>query len=362
VTVSITAPAAGTYQGTISISSDGTTNSPLSIPVALTVTSQGGQTFEGAVAAFVDAMAAKQQSCSKVSSYYIAMFRSSLNAHYAGMAAAVAAGRASFSQAEADRCVAALNAATCTQLETGSAGLSSCGNWVRGLVENGSACYAGAECASGWCKEDAACPGVCTAFTAHGASCSKGSDECGPGYLCEGSWMSATCVPETIGAAAGDPCGSSGCAAELFCNNGICANRGARDAACGASGECQPGLACDFGSRTCKPVVGVDQSCPAALCGMGLYCRASDSICREQALAGDDCTDPDSTFGVHCIDGSFCLGTTTKRCTNGTAATSATCEPSPTETTPASRICGPQADCIGSVCVAELTPPPSACY
>jgi hypothetical protein len=370
VTVSITAPAAGTYQGSISIGSTGATNTPLSVPVTLTVSAPGGgtATVGEAGVAIGDAITAKQESCTKASSYYLSMFRSYWDQQVAGVSAAVAAGRASYVKAQADACIAAINAATCTDLETTS-GPASCNLWVVGLVTNGNACYASGECASGWCNENAACPGACTAFTAHGAPCSQGSEECGSGYVCASSGLSSTCVAESFGAA-GQPCGNSGCAAGLFCNSGgTCAALLAAGAACsgGYSGECQAGLDCDPVSLTCRTLVGAGQSCGTGLlCGQGLYCRASDSTCRDQALAGQDCTDPASRYadGLHCVDGSLCLGATAKVCTIGTAGPGAPCVVSPTAATPATQICASGAYCggPGSTCLALTSQSPSACY
>jgi hypothetical protein len=368
VTVSITAPAAGTYQGAISVVSAGATNTPLSVPVTLTVSAPSGgtTTASGGGAAIGDALFAKDQSCSKVSNYYISMYRSYWDQHVAGVSAAVSAGRMSYSKSQADACTAAINAATCTDFES-TAGPTSCAQWVVGLVTVGNDCYGADECANGWCDSGASvCPGTCTAFTAHGAPCITNSDECGPGYVCDNG--SSTCVAETYGAV-GQPCGNSGCAAGLFCSSAnTCTARRAAGASCTGttSEECQVGLTCDPVGYTCKTLVGAGQSCATGVCGDGLYCSATGTICKEPALAGQDCTDPASRLGdpLNCVDGSLCLGSATKVCTNGTAGAGATCAASPTAATPAAQICAPNSYCggAGSTCVAYPTQPPSACY
>jgi hypothetical protein len=380
VTASLGALSAGTYQGTISIASAGATNSPLSIPVTLTVSAPAGgtSTIAGASVAIVDAYIAKEQSCKKESDYYLASLRAQLNQRYASYAVAVSAARATYVKSQAEACIVTIDAATCLEWNA-VVGTGACTLWVAGAVANGGTCYGTTECANGWCNETGGCPGVCTAFTAHGASCTTYSKECGPGYTCDNGASSPTCVADTLGAL-GQPCGlaagpvepTAGCQTGLYCSAAkTCEAQVSAGESCPRGpNSCQAGLTCDFSTGfTCEPLAGAGESCANAACGLYLYCSANGSICKALALAGQDCTEPASRFdnALRCVDGSFCLGGTIRTCTNGTAAEHQSCEPNPTVSTSPSLICSPNTYCwtppVGpSLCLAKPPVNATACY
>lgn len=337
----------------------------------------GTSTVAGAGQAIRDASLAKMKTCDKMSDYLIAGARALWDQRLASYAAAVSAGRATFVRSQADACIAALDAVTCAEWYARS-GTGACAPWLAGAVAIGGTCYAPLECTDGWCDESGGCPGVCTAFRAHGASCTTGSwaalhldsKECGPGYTCRNGSTSANCVADTLGAL-GQPCGTAGCQAGLYCAaGGTCEHQMPAGEPCRTGpSACEAGLTCDLFTRSvCEPLAGGGESCTNAACGPGFYCSANGSICKAQALAGQDCSESGSRLdAVGCVDGSFCLGGEVRTCTYGTAAIGTQCEAAPTPDTPPSSICNPDTYCITpplgpSACAAKPSQPVRACY
>jgi hypothetical protein len=363
----------------LSIESAGATNSPLWVPVTLIVSPLGGgtSTAEGAAVAISDAAVAKDQGCHEYGENHANHYRSELQQTFSYLTLSVAAGRASYVKSQADACIAWIDGATCAEWNYYDGTMPApCSTWVAGLVLNGDVCYQSAECSNGWCdlQTGGVCPGACSDFTAHGAGCSS-PDECGPGYLCDSA---RTCVATTTPPIAGQTCASMypRCAMGLYCDDYTthkCLARIPAGGTCRSSSDCQDGLGCDAVGMTgtCKTLVGSGGSCVNGVCGEGLYCSSnSGSICKDQPLAGQDCSDPGSTYGNgQCVDGSYCLGATTRVCTVGTAAPGAPCVNTPDSSTPAASICklpgycmydGVSSSCVGVSVGGAL--PPSACY
>lgn len=331
----------------------------------------GTSTAFGGATALVRAQLAKARSCTKLGDRLVAQEQAwAVDEWATNISSAVEAGRLSYDQARADACIAATYGASCEQLDFAQP--TACFGWVAGLVQEGGSCFSDRECAAGWCNTNA-CPGTCTAFVAAGSQCSA-REACGPGNVCSYIPASATntCAAATLGSAAGQPCGNwgPGCAAGLFCDGSrTCRERLPAGATCTQWYECQAGLGCDASypnTGICRPLAGPGESCAGAICGDGLYCGASGSICVEFPIAGEDCTDPALQGDLRCwVDGSYCLGTSQKTCTLGTAAVGAACEPYPTATTPASSLCVPGSWCTLnglSYACATGSYAPSACY
>ena len=138
--------------------------------------------------------------------------------------------------------------------------------------------------------------------------------------------------------------------------------------ACVAFDACRAGLDCGGWPKQRRLIVGGGASCAEYICPWGFYCSASaGTTCRVAPVAGQSCSDPGSTmYGgtLLCIDYSYCLGTTTKACTAGTAAPGGTCDPLPTSSSSASSLCQPGDRCAydagagGYRCVRDF----ASCY
>ena len=372
VTVRVTAPATeATFQGTLVIASPGASGSPVSITVSVTSTPAiDTSTPSAGASAVAAAFREASRSCFHVSDWVDATTRADDDAWAADFGSAVTAGRASYSEEEAAACVMAVQAATCEEVGFGPPA-PSCTAWHGGLVATGNACSDAVECAAGWCAFDATCPGTCTAFSAGGSGCSR-DVECGSGSFCDPD-LSA-CAAKPPPAAEGAPCaaGWPECALGLYCDRTgtpTCVPKLWAGEACVAFDACRAGLDCGGSPRQCRLIVGSGgASCAAYICPWGFYCSASaGTTCRVAPVAGQSCSDPGSTmYGgtLLCIDYSYCLGTTTKTCTAGTAAPGGTCDPLPTSSSSASSLCQPGDRCAydagagGYRCVRDFT----SCY
>jgi uncharacterized protein (TIGR03382 family) len=97
-------------------------------------------------------------------------------------------GRAKYDQAQADACLAAIRAATCSDLTTirSLAGLPAChSTFATPLVPVGGQCQQDFECIDSVCQKDAgAFDGVCAAGAAAGASCA--TQHCAQDLICDG--------------------------------------------------------------------------------------------------------------------------------------------------------------------------------
>lgn len=350
VTVSITAPAAGSYAGALSIAAAGAANSPLSIPVSLTVspTSSGGTaTPAGGVIAMWNANSARDAACFKSYIRSVPEWTATRDAMAASVQAAVTAGRRTYSQANADACIAWVQGASCAEYDY-ETWTPACDAVFVGQVQNGNSCSDDTECANGYCVFGSTCPGTCTAFKATNATCSA-EEQCGPGKAC---FQNTTCQPLTPVGGDGQACsnGAPECALGYFCNGSTCTAKLSAGATCDpvAWGQCAAGLECidvGAGAFKCTAFVGQGASCAAAPCGFGLHCAASTKTCVAWPVVGEDCTETET-----CQDGSYCLGTTTRVCTAGTVAAGATCS-TPTPTSSASTLCAQQAGSRWVSCV-----------
>jgi len=182
--------------------------------------------------------------------------------------AQVAAGAASWDQAAADACLDALVA------EPSSVGPASCEAAVLGSKALGAACGMTEECGEdAWCDRSAGCPGVCTTRSTRG--------DPAPPFELPGE---------------GEACGpigglSMGCAAGLFCDEGICATPPSVGEPCPA-GVCAFGATCDS-DRVCAAWPGHGEAClPSAGLGGGGLGGLGFGLCRFGWCDGASDSDP----------------------------------------------------------------------
>jgi hypothetical protein len=234
--------------------------------------------------AVFDAIAAQYATCEKATTAALAPVRTSFSDLICTpVEKAVAAGRAKFDAAAADRCIAALKAATC-EVAIDVMDSSACTGVVTGTVANGGACYDSLECTSGSCSADAACPGTCVAFLRAGDACGDTVAECGPGLECG---PARTCVTPS------QPGGPCPCVASEYCDSTSTCRAVQTSGACTASDQCAFGWACAGGA--CLPYVGVGADCtPGAMiwdqtvCGPGTYCTQAGK-CALWPTVGESC-------------------------------------------------------------------------
>jgi hypothetical protein len=319
VTVTVTAPGtAGTYGGSVSIASANASNSPVAIPVTLTVTGGGGgdlATLDSAVRTLYGAYFDRLAGCYPYAPWMIASMKAMAAGYATTVAQAEAAGRLGYVRAQAESCATWIAGATCPQLEEAfDLDVGACGAFATGRVANGGGCYAGVECAAGYCTADVllVCPGQCTAFVPNGNACTDWL-QCGSG-ACDGS----VCVADVPGGV-GQPCGFGdfACQSGLYCDAGdVCRQRLAAGGDCSAGAQCAAGLACGV-DGSCRALAGDGGDCSVAICGDGYYCNSA-SRCAQVPLLGDSCAD----LPV-CFDGSYCSSALT--CVAGTVPVSGTC-------------------------------------
>lgn len=319
VTVSIAAPAtAGTYSGSLSIASAGATNSPVSIAVTLQVNASGGSVADGLTAMY-DAIFARAVACrlmSAADSQWVQAYVAEMTAR---SASAVSAGRMSYSQQQADACATEVNSQTCAQFDYGTwsgSGTSACATVLAGAVANGSSCLESQECANGYCRYAASCPGTCTTYKGLGESCGWSAGTCGPGLVCPPG-SGTTCVAATAPGSAGQPCSNTSppCTIGNYCSNGTCAARVAVGGACAgdsyAYNQCVMGALCVGGF--CRAAAIAGESCVVSSsstnCLSGTYCSSTSQTCAPDPVLGQDCTQPG-----HCADDSVCSGTSSRTC------------------------------------------------
>lgn len=326
--VDVTAPALGTFTGAISIAADGAAGSPVTVPVTLVVQPAPVDfaTPGGAAKAVRDAVVARYAACFRMAGWVQAIMASGRDEVAAGLDAAVAAGRVTYSRAMANACVAALGAWSCGEIEA-AAQPAPCWGVFTGQVPNGGACGDDVECGNGYCALGSACPGTCTAFKAAGAACSD-ELECGPASLCDAS---GRCATRRAGGGDGEACTNGPlptCKPGFRCDRATttCKPELAAGAACDLTfpNQCAAGLSCvrdGAGHPRCVALAGTGEGCATATCGSGYFCPASTKTCVLYPTAGQSCAETQA-----CSDGSYCLGRTAPVCTAGTVALGGTCK------------------------------------
>lgn len=209
-----------------------------------------------------------------------------LTMFYDGLAA-IQAGRASFDSAKAATCLATLDK-SCTFFKSLTLP-AACQGMFAGLVDNAFQCSGDVECKSGYCKlndaNDSACPGVCAAASAAGASCTSDSACQFPLWCVSGKCTSAKY------AAKGEVCDELPCAEGLLCLEG----------------------ASDF---VCSEPTAVGQTCTVGdyTCAKGSFCKAkdpdSDGLCTASVAVDKPCDRDawyDGASDSPCAEGNVCV-------------------------------------------------------
>lgn len=250
------------------------------------------------------------------------------------MDAAAAAGRLSYSEADATDCIEAVARLDCSVDMAAAFPATSCGKAAVGAVALGddctsvglfdiNECDATAYCAS---TQSFGCVQVCTAFLQENAACDD-SIRCAPGLKCSGK--PSTCVP-IVKAEVDEPCAgpeglscqtglycegssltqpgtcqakksngpctsSTECAPSHFCNNADeCAPRKALGDSCTAGeNECPLLDQCEAGKCTSR-LLDLGESCMPASgelpsCDVSTYCDPVGGVCKAKKSSGEAC-------------------------------------------------------------------------
>jgi hypothetical protein len=261
---------------------------------------------------------------------------------------AVRRGRATFDQAGATQCFAALEgSAPCFVSSMGAVpgcpegAFSRAQGFITGTVAQGDYCYLSEECGAGtYCTADtsAICPGTCQPFLATGATtvssvaCAPGdydfSGKCSPyaadqsscagGHTCVGTdscRSSGLCEP--IGDAGGPCSASDDCNELLTCppSTELCTAPQVLDAGC-AKVPCQFDLIClpafvDGGSPACRPPGEAASPClTSSDCAVDFYCSGATATtfgaCTAEVGEGADCTTVPCDSFLYCTTANTC--------------------------------------------------------
>jgi hypothetical protein len=226
------------------------------------------------------------------------------------------AGRLSYDAAQASRCLAETQAASCElTFWEDDPGSPSCASVFVGRTPPASACAVSEECAGGRCAAwTGDCSGTCVAWLNAGDTCDTAPWACGPGLACDRMQVPARCAVPTY-AGAGQPCGAFGCDVGLWCDAGTCRAKTATgdcaggEQACAAGSFCMPVFSPSFQLR-CVPLVAIGDSCGEnALCGPGSYCEAATLRCAADPGPGQPCAASiwtDGCGGAYCDAGGTC--------------------------------------------------------
>ena len=179
---------------------------------------------------------------------------------------------------------------------------ATCGRIVVGTKPEGAPCTQSAQCAA-----PAGATAVCPLTDIGGGVPATGGSSSGtPQQTCQ-------IVMPPVHAKAGDPCNStcttppaagSGSSGSSGTCEGIASSGGAGGAAgMSPTGTCYTGdgVACDYMSFTCKPLVGAGQACSSSSgCSEGNACVGN--VCVAKPKAGEAC----GGSGVACASGLYC--------------------------------------------------------
>jgi hypothetical protein len=228
---------------------------------------------------------------------------------FADVGADIAAGRVAYSGTAAAACLAAASGAGCALFTSGSPSPAPCNQVFVGEVAAGAACYDENECDAGYCtvQDSNACPGVCTAYAAVGASCGgDGGPECSANSTCAYDGGSGSCV--ALPGAGADCSGTDRCQTGLVCVGGAtCRAPGGAGAPCDSANgteECQSGFYCnlfDGGSGSCAAQLGSGSACSASVAGVP------------------------GAFGGECAQGLVCAGYSESFTASGETTVAGTC-------------------------------------
>jgi len=219
------------------------------------------------------------------------------------LAAAVTAGRVTYSATDGAACLQALANISCATVTTPSSEPAACTSTFKGTVAAGGACDSSLDCGTGsFCSglggSAGSCTGTCTADLTAGTSCSA-SDVCTSGTACTGSPTTCTTIPAPVGS--GQTC--------LYDSGSM-----------SSAPACQLGLACDLTTFTCVTPVAPGDPCPTGhgICAPFTYCDPTSKTCKPDPTTGGKCGAAAGEDVIPCIGQNYCKG-------SGTTATAGTC-------------------------------------
>jgi hypothetical protein len=246
---------------------------------------------------------------------------------------AIADHRLAYNAAQANACLSAFRAVSCSHGFLDLVAGQSCNQIFTPQVPLGGVCRNKVECINSTCSASSGCMGTCVAFVATGGDCSMGGSSCAPSDFCNYSGTTATCTA-----------------------------RGGTGASCMNSLQCQPGLVCPVASGaasgSCSEPGGAGANCRSSSdCANGLYCTGdftTGGTCQAQLAAGASCSNAGS-----CGDGYTCAGASAMQAGSCKAwlEIGASCDPAasacPADAPcdPSAKVCTePPAPTVGSSC------------
>jgi len=287
-------------------------------------------------------------------------FQPAVSEAFAPLSDAIDAGRVKYDGTKVQSCLDDITGRDCAALSERQP--ASCKVAMAGTVKRGEDCTLDQECEGDqYCKIGSSCPGTCAAYESAGGvcgsddncksglvcgdnghcvtpakggeACDEGEPKCAAGFICLGQDAAAkkpgTCyaIAEALSGNEGDACSFDGhlCKGDLSCEitsiaplGGKCVPKVAASAACHAAlpDECPSDQYCVLGTNpllpgTCQPKPKAGEKCAKGL-GDSLLCapyaRCDDGVCREIAHAGEDCTQNDTCYSSHCVDGACVTG------------------------------------------------------
>lgn len=237
-------------------------------------------------------------------------------------------GLTKYDETRARSCVEAVRAAFCVDAIAEAKKLAdACRGAFTGVGTDGSACFVGSACSSGYC-DFAACTG--------GGSCCAG-----------------TCAPDPGYAKDGEDCTTRPCDEDLYCvpdgsgNPTVCAPSFGNGQDCMLDVECGEYQNCDNSGFTCYLLAGPGQQCNPLL-AFGA-CQAFNEDCDADTKKCSPAPGPGEPCGVQ------------YRCQGYTLCNGATCEPLPVE----GEACDGNNPCLGQLVCDNGTcvkpPAPTVC-
>lgn len=232
------------------------------------------------------------------------------------MSKAVKAGRAKYDASQGSACLAEVNKASCSDLQSfGNTAGDPCNTAVQGQVPANGSCYSGTDCVDqGSCSAgSSACPGTCSGVAHLGQSCASLS--CDNYTTC----MNSMCMEP---AGAGQACMGGthpSCGGGYYCQNGSNATAGVcqpkqTSGSCSYGGsECALGYNCIGATSTgtagtCQQAKAVGATCTQGNgeCAFLTYC-GSNNQCTEYPKTGGTCGIVNMKEYAACL-GSYCSG------------------------------------------------------
>ena len=242
------------------------------------------------------------------------------------------AGYVTLDAAELPKCLAAIQAASCTTLALGE--LPECVALYVPLSAIGAGCLDARDCKSGSTCHNSMCPGTCEKLAGVGEPCGVG---CAPPLVCDTNTICQQ--PATQGMS----CATSNCVAGQYCDfnggNPICRALKPAGSLCQTgTGECQAPLVCVSSMCALPPKLG--ESCASARCEFGLACddatkkcvvwRDDNGVCHGEFECSPDfiCTTPGGGNGtcVKWLDAGATCDPAVYRCRMPTVCSSGTCK------------------------------------